>query len=144
MPISYRREMEKKAEARSSMISELLASNDKKRRDDEVLRSIRDVSSPASLFMELAVQASELSSAAMRMASHYAGCRSKFTDEREVYKVQELLYNVVEEYTDVQMVSRCIGLKEHEQLWDLKLSEWCKTEGAGDAGEEGRRHQDGT
>ena len=143
MPISYRREMEKKAEARSSMISELLASNDKKRRDDEVLRSIRDVSSPASLFMELAVQASELSSAAMRMASHYAGCRSKFTDEKEVYKVQELLYNVVEEYTDVQMVSRCIGLKEHEPLWDLKLSEWCKTEGAGDAGGEGRHHQDG-
>lgn len=143
MPISYRREMEKKAEARSSMISELLASNDKKRRDDEVLRSIRDVSSSASLFMELAVQASELSSAAMKMASHYAGCRSKFTDEREVYKVQELLYNVIEEYTDVQMVSRCIGLKEHEQLWDVKLSEWCKTEGAGDAGEEGRHHQDG-
>lgn len=143
MPISYRREMEKKAEARSSMISELLASNDKKRRDDEVLRSIRDVSSTASLFMELAVQASELSSAAMRIASHYAGCRSKFTDEREVYKVQELLYNVVEEYTDVQMVSRCIGLKEHEQLWDVKLSEWCKTEGVGDAGEEGRHHQDG-
>lgn len=143
MPISYRREMEKKAEARSSMISELLASNDKKRRDDEVLRSIRDVSSSASLFMELAVQASDLSSAAMMMASHYAGCRSKFTDEREDYKVQELLYNVVEEYTDVQMVSRCIGLKEHEQLWDLKLSEWCKTEGAGDAGEEGRHHQDG-
>lgn len=135
MPISYRREMEKKAEARSSMMSELLASNKKKMRDDEVLRSIRDVSSPASLFMELAVQASELSSAAMRMASHYAGCRSKFTDEKEVYKVQELLYNVVEEYTDVQMVSRCIGLKEHEQLWDLKLSEWCKMEGAGDAGE---------
>lgn len=143
MPISYRREMEKKAEARSSMISELLASNEKKRRDDEVLRSIRDVSSTASLFMELAVQASELSSAAMRMASHYAGCRSKFTDEREVYKVQELLYNVIEEYTDVQMVSRCIGLKEHEQLWDVKLSEWCKTEGVGDAGEEGRHHQDG-
>ena len=143
MPISYRREMEKKAEARSSMISELLASNKKKMRDDEVLKSIRDVSSPASLFMELAVQASELSSAAMRMASHYAGCSSKFTDEREVYKVQELLYNVVEEYTDVQMVSRCIGLKEHEQLWDLKLSEWCKMEGAGDAGEEGRHHQDG-
>ena len=143
MPISYRREMEKKAEARSSMISELLASNKKKTRDDEVLKSIRDVSSPASLFMELAVQASELSSAAMRMASHYAGCRSKFTDEKEVYKVQELLYNVVEEYTDVQMVSRCIGLKEHEQLWDLKLSEWCKMEGAGDAGEEGRHHQDG-
>lgn len=143
MPISYRREMEKKAEARSSMISELLASNEKKRRDDEVLRSIRDVSSSASLFMELAVQASELSSAAMRMASHYAGCRSKFTDEREVYKVQELLYNVIEEYTDVQMVSRCIGLKEHEQLWDVKLSEWCKTEGVGDAGEEGRHHQDG-
>ena len=143
MPISYRREMEKKAEARSSMISELLASNKKKMRDDEVLKSIRDVSSPASLFMELAVQASELSSAAMRMASHYAGCRSKFTDEKEVYKVQELLCNVVEEYTDVQMVSRCIGLKEHEQLWDLKLSEWCKMEGAGDAGEEGRHHQDG-
>lgn len=143
MPISYRREMEKKAEARSSMISELLASNEKKRRDDEVLRSIRDVSSAASLFMELAVQASELSSAAMRMASHYAGCRSKFTDEREVYKVQELLYNVIEEYTDVQMVSRCIGLKEQEQLWDMKLSEWCKSEGVGDAGEEGRHHQDG-
>ena len=143
MPISYRREMEKKAEARSSIMPELLASNEKKRVDDKVLRSIRDVSSPASLFMELAVQASELSSAAMRMASHYAGCRSKFTDEREVYKVQELLYNVIEEYTDVQMVSRCIGLKEHEQLWDLKLSEWCKTEGAGDAGEEGRHHQDG-
>lgn len=143
MPISYRREMEKKAEARSSIMSELLASNEKKRADNKVLKSIRDVSSPASLFMELAVQASELSSAAMRMASHYAGCRSKFTDEREVYKVQELLYNVIEEYTDVQMVSRCIGLKEHEQLWDLKLSEWCKTEGAGDAGEEGRHHQDG-
>lgn len=143
MPISYRREMEKKAEARSSIMSELLASNEKKRADDKVLKSIRDVSSPASLFIELAVQASELSSAAMRMASHYAGCRSKFTDEREVYKVQELLYNVIEEYTDVQMVSRCIGLKEHEQLWDLKLSEWCKTEGAGDAGEEGRHHQDG-
>lgn len=143
MPISYRREMEKKAEARSSMISELLASNEKKKRDDEVLRSIRDVSSSASLFMELAVQASELSSAAMRMASHYAGCRSKFTDEREVYKVKELLYNVIEEYTDVQMVSRCIGLKEHEQLWDVKLSEWCKMEGVGDAGEEGRHHQDG-
>lgn len=143
MPISYRREMEKKAEARSSIMSELLASNEKKRADDKVLRSIRDVSSPASLFMELAVQASELSSAAMKMASHYAGCRSKFPDEREVYKVKELLYNVIEEYTDVQMVSRCIGLKEHEQLWDLKLSEWCKTEGAGDAGEEGRHHQDG-
>lgn len=143
MPISYRREMEKKAEARSSIMSELLASNEKKRADDKVLRSIRDVSGPASLFMELAVQASELSSAAMKMASHYAGCRSKFPDEREVYKVKELLYNVIEEYTDVQMVSRCIGLKEHEQLWDLKLSEWCKTEGAGDAGEEGRHHQDG-
>ena len=143
MPISYRREMEKKAEARSSIMSELLASNEKKRADDKVLRSIRDVSSPASLFMELAVQASELSSAAMKIASHYAGCRSKFPDEREVYKVKELLYNVIEEYTDVQMVSRCIGLKEHEQLWDLKLSEWCKTEGAGDAGEEGRHHQDG-
>ena len=143
MPISYRREMEKKAEARASIMSELLASNEKKRADDKVLRSIRDVSSPASLFMELAVQASELSSAAMKMASHYAGCRSKFPDEREVYKVQELLYNVVEEYTDVLMVSRCIGLNEHEQLWDLKLSEWCKSEGVGDAGEEGRHHQDG-
>lgn len=137
MPISYRREMEKKAEARSSIVSELLASNDKKRADDKVLKSIRDVSSPASLFMELAVQASELSSAAMKMASHYAGCRSKFPDEREVYKIQELLYNVIEEYSDVQMVSRCIGLKEQEQLSDLKLSEWCKSEGVEDACEQG-------
>lgn len=143
MPISYRREMEKKAEARSSIMSELLASNEKKRADDKVLRSIRDVSSPASLFMELAVQASELSSAAMRMASHYAGCRSKFPDGIEVYKVQELLYNVVEEYTDVQMVSRCIGLKEHEQLFSQKLSEWCESEGVADVSEEGRHHQDG-
>lgn len=143
MPISYREEQFKKLQKKTSITSELIALNEKKRRDDEVLRSIRDVSSPASLFMELAVQASELSSAAMRMASHYAGCRSKFTDEREVYKVQELLYNVIEEYTDVQMVSRCIGLHEHEQLWGLKLSEWCKSEGAGDAGEEGRHHQDG-
>ena len=137
MPISYRREMEKKAEARSSTVSELLASNEKKRADDKALKSIRDVSSPASLFMELAVQASELSSAAMKMASHYAGCRSKFPDEREVYKVQELLYNVIEEYSDVQMVSRCIGLKEQEQLSDLKLSEWCKSEGVEDACEQG-------
>lgn len=135
MPISYRREMEKKAEARSSIVSELLVSNEKKRADDKALKSIRDVSSPASLFMELAVQASELSSAAMKMASHYAGCRSKFPDEREVYKIQELLYNVVEEYTDVKMVSRCIGLQEHEQLWDLKLSEWCESEGVEDAGD---------
>lgn len=135
MPVSYRREMEKKAEARSSIMSELLASNEKKRADDKVLRSIRDVSSPASLFMELAVQASELSNAAMKMASHYAGCRSKFPDEREVYKVQELLYNVVEEYTDVLMVSRCIGLDDHEQLWDQKLSEWLESEGVGDASE---------
>lgn len=133
MPISYRREMEKKAEAKSSIVSELLASNEKKRADDKALKSIRDVSSPASLFMELAVQASELSSAAMKMASHYAGCRSKFPDERGVYKIQELLYNVIEEYTDLQMVSRCIGLKEHKPLWDQKLSEWCKSEGAGDA-----------
>ena len=143
MPVSYREEQFKKLQAKSSMMSELVASNKKKQGEDKALRSIRDVSSPASLFMELAVQASELSSAAMKMASHYAGCRSKFPDEREVYKVKELLYNVIEEYTDVQMVSRCIGLKEHEQLWDLKLSEWCKTEGAGDAGEEGRHHQDG-
>lgn len=143
MPISYRREMEKRVEARSSTVSELLASNEKKRAEDKVLRSIRDVSSPASLFMELAVQASELSSAAMKMASHYAGCRSKFPDEREVYKVQELLYNVIEEYSDVQMVSRCIGLKEQEQLSDLKLSEWCKSEGVEDASEQGRDHQDG-
>lgn len=135
MPVSYREEHFKKMREKSDTISELLASNEKKRRDNKVLRSIRDVSSPASLFMELAVQASELSNAAMKMASHYAGCRSKFTDEREVYKVQELLYNVIEEYTDVQMVSRCIGLKEHEQLWDQKLSEWCKSEGAGDASE---------
>lgn len=116
-------------------MSELLASVKKKQAEDKALRSIRDVSSPASLFMELAVQASELSNAAMKMASHYAGCRSKFPDEREVYKVQELLYNVVEEYTDVQMVSRCIGLKEHEQLWDQKLSEWLESEGVGDASE---------
>ena len=143
MPVSYRREMEKRVEARSSTVQELLASNEKKRRDDKVLRSIRDVSSPASLFMELAVQASELSSAAMKMASHYAGCRSKFPDEKEVYKVQELLYNVIEEYSDLQMVSRCIGLKEHEPLWDQKLSEWCKSEGVGDASEYGRHHQDG-
>ena len=122
--------MERKAEAKSSIVSELLASNERKRVDDKALKSIRDVSSPASLFMELAVQASELSSAAMKMASHYAGCRSKFPDEREVYKIQELLYNVIEEYTDLQMVSRCIGLKEHKQLWDQKLSEWCKSEGA--------------
>lgn len=135
MPISYRREMEKKAEARSSIMSELLASNEKKRADDKALKSIRDVSSPASLFMELAVQASELSSAAMKMASHYAGCRSKFPDEREVYKIQELLYNVIEEYSDLQMVSRCIGLQEHKQLWDQKLSEWCKSEGVEDAGD---------
>lgn len=133
MPISYREEQFKKMQMKSSMTSELIASNEKKRRDDKVLRSIRDVSSPASLFMELAVQASELSSAAMKMASHYAGCRSKFPDEREVYKVQELLYNVVEEYSDVLMVSRCIGLKEHEQLWDQKLSEWLKSEGVEDA-----------
>lgn len=143
MPISYREEQFKKLQKKTSITSELIALDKKKRRDDKVLRSIRDVSSPASLFMELAVQASELSSAAMKMASHYAGCRSKFPDEREVYKVQELLCNVIEEYTDVQMVTRCIGLKEHEQLWDQKLSEWCKTEGAGDAGEEGRHHQDG-
>lgn len=114
-------------------MSELLASAKKKQAEDKVLRSIRDVSSPVSLFMELAVQASELSSAAMKMASHYAGCRSKFPDEREVYKVQELLYNVIEEYTDVQMVCRCIGLNKHEQLWDQKLSEWLKSEGVGDA-----------
>ena len=133
MPISYREEQFKKMQMKSSMTSELIASNEKKKRDDKVLRSIRDVSSPASLFMELAVQASELSSAAMKMASHYAGCRSKFPDEREVYKVQELLYNVVEEYSDVLMVSRCIGLKEHEQLWDQKLSEWLKSEGVEDA-----------
>lgn len=143
MPISYREEHFKRLQAKTSMMSELIALNEKKRADDKVLRSIRDVSSPASLFMELAVQASELSNAAMKMASHYAGCRSKFPDGIEVYKVQELLCNVVEEYTDVQMVSRCIGLKEHEQLWDLKLSEWCKSEGVGDAGEEGRHHQDG-
>ena len=129
MPVSYREEQYKKMREKSSIMSELLASNEKRRDEDKVLKSIRDVSSPASLFMELAVQASELSSAAMKMASHYAGCRSKFPDEKEVYKVQELLYNVVEEYSDVQMVSRCIGLHEHKQLWDQKLSEWCESEG---------------
>ena len=129
MPVSYREEQYKKMREKSSIMSELLASNEKRRDKDKALRSIRDVSSPASLFMELAVQASELSSAAMKMASHYAGCRSKFPDEKEVYKVQELLYNVVEEYSDVQMVSRCIGLHEHKQLWDQKLSEWCESEG---------------
>lgn len=133
MPVSYRQEQYKKMQERADTISELLASNERKRADDKALKSIRDISSPASLFMELAVQASELSSAAMKMASHYAGCRSKFPDEREVYKVQELLYNVIEEYSDVQMVSRCIGLKEHKQLWDQKLSEWSKSEGVGDA-----------
>lgn len=143
MPISYREREYKKMQERSSAMSEMLASNEKKRADDKVLKSIRDVSSPASLFMELAVQASELSSAAMKMASHYAGCRSKFPDEKEVYKVQELLYNVIEEYSDLQMVSRCIGLQEHKQLWDLKLSEWCKSEGVEDAREEGRHRQDG-
>lgn len=135
MPISYREEQFKKMQEKSSAMSELLASVKKKQAEDKALRSIRDVSSPASLFMELAVQASELSSAAMKMASHYAGCRSKFPDEREVYKVQELLYNVVEEYSDLQMVSRCIGLKEHEQLSEQKLSEWLESEGVGDAGE---------
>lgn len=133
MPVSYRQEQYKKMQERADTISELLASNERKRADDKALKSIRDISSPASLFMELAVQASELSNAAMKMASHYAGCRSKFPDEREVYKVQELLYNVIEEYSDVQMVSRCIGLKEHKQLWDQKLSEWSKSEGVGDA-----------
>lgn len=135
MPVSYRQEQYKKMQKRADTISELLASNEKKRRDDRALKSIRDVSSPASLFMELAVQASELSNAAMKMASHYAGCRSKFPDEKEVCKVQELLYNVVEEYSDLQMVSRCIGLHEHKQMWDQKLSEWCKSEGVEDAGE---------
>lgn len=129
MPVSYREEQYKKMQEKTATISELLTSNKKKRDEDKVLKSIRDVSSPASLFMELAVQASELSCAAMKMASHYAGCRSKFPDEREVYKVQELLFNVLEEYSDVQMVSRCIGLNEHEQLWSQKLSEWCKSEG---------------
>ena len=133
MPISYREEQFKKMQEKSSAMSELLASVKKKQAEDKALRSIRDVSSPASLFMELAVQASELSSAAMKTASYYAGCRSKFPDEREVYKVQELLYNVVEEYSDLQMVSRCIGLKEHEQLSEQKLSEWLESEGVGDA-----------
>lgn len=133
MPISYREEQFKKMQERTSVMSELIASNEKRRSDDKVLKSIRDVSSPAALFMELAVQASELSSAAMKMASHYAGCRSKFPDEKEVYKAQELLYNVIEEYSDLQMVSRCIGLHEHKQLWDQKLSEWCKSEGVADA-----------
>ena len=135
MPVSYRQEQYKKMRERTDTMSELLASNEKKRADDKALKSVRDVSSPASLFMELAVQASELSSAAMKMASHYAGCRSKFPDEKEVYKVQELLYNVIEEYSDVQMVSRCIGLHEHKQMWDQKLSEWCEYEGVKDAGE---------
>lgn len=135
MPVSYREEQYKKMQEKTAAISELLISNKKKQDEDKVLKSIRDVSSPASLFMELAVQASELSSAAMKMASHYAGCRSKFPDEKEVYKVQELLYNVIEEYSDVQMVSRCIGLKEHEQLWDQKLSEWCESEGVRDVRE---------
>ena len=129
MPVSYREEQYKKMQEKTATISELLTSNKKKRDEDRVLKSIRDVSSPASLFMELAVQASELSNAAMKMASHYAGCRSKFPDEIEVYKVQELLFNVLEEYSDVQMVSRCIGLHEHEQMWDQKLSEWRKSEG---------------
>lgn len=133
MPVSYREEQYKKMQEKTAVISELLTSNKKKRDEDKVLKSIRDVSSPASLFMELAVQASELSNAAMKMASHYAGCRSKFPDEKEVYKVQELLYNVIEEYSDVQMVSRCIGLQEHKQLWDQKLSEWCESEGVKDA-----------
>lgn len=133
MPVSYREEQYKKMQEKTAVISELLTSNKKKQDEDKVLKSIRDVSSPASLFMELAVQASELSSAAMKMASHYAGCRSKFPDEKEVYKVQELLYNVVEEYSDLQMVSRCIGLHEHKQMWDQKLSEWCKSEGVEDA-----------
>lgn len=135
MPVSYRKEQYKKMQEKADTISELLTSGKKKQAEDKVLKSIRDVSSPASLFMELAVQASELSCAAMKMASHYAGCRSKFPDEKEVYKVQELLYNVIEEYTDVQMVSRCIRLKEHEQLWDQKLSEWCKSEGVRDVRE---------
>lgn len=135
MPVSYREEQYKKMQEKTDTMSRLLTSDKKKRDEDKVLRSIRDVSSPASLFMELAVQASELSNAAMKMASHYAGCRSKFPDGIEVYKVQELLYNVVEEYSDVQMVSRCIGLHEHEQLWDQKLSEWCKSEGVLDVRE---------
>lgn len=143
MPVSYREEQFKKMQERASVTQKMLASNEKKRGEDKVLRSIRDVSSPASLFMELAVQASELSNAAMKTASYYAGCRSKFPDGIEVYKVQELLYNVVEEYTDVQMVSRCIGLKEHEQLFSQKLSEWCESEGVADVSEEGRHHQDG-
>lgn len=133
MPVSYREEQYKKMQEKTAAISELLISNKKKQDEDKVLKSIRDVSSPASLFMELAVQASELSCAAMKMASHYAGCRSKFPDEKEVYKVQELLYNVIEEYSDLQMVSRCIGLQEHKQLWDQKLSEWCESEGVRDA-----------
>lgn len=132
MPVSYREEQYKKMQERASALQKMLASNEKKLDEDKVLRSIRDVSSPASLFMELSVQASELSSAARKMASHYAGCRSKFPDNREVYKVKGLLYNVIEEYTDVQMVYRCIGLKEHEQLFSQKLSEWCESEGVAD------------
>ena len=133
MPVSYREEEYKRLQERTSAMSKLLAADKRERMDSEKLKMVRDVSSPASLFMELAVQASELSCAAMKMASHYAGCSSKFPDNAEVYKVQELLWKVIEEYTDALMVARCIGLHEHKQLWDQKLLEWCKSEGVGDA-----------
>ena len=118
-------------------MSKLLAADKQERMDSEKLKMVRDVSSPASLFMELAVQASELSCAAMRMASHYAGCSSRFPDNAEVYKVQELLWKVIEEYTDVMMVARCIGVKENGQLWFQKLVEWGEAEGVSNDGEWG-------
>lgn len=133
MPVSYREEQFKKTQ-------EEFASFKKRETEAKIMQSIKEASGPASLFMELAIQASELSSAAMKMASCYAECRSKFPDEKEAYEARELLYNVIEEYTDVQLVSKCIGLQEHKQLWDTKLIEWCKSEGEAN-GNKKKRHR---
>lgn len=133
MPISYREEQFKKTQ-------EEFASFKKRETKAKIMQSIKEASGTASLFMELAIQASELSSAAMKMAAHYAECRSKFPDEKESYTARELLFNVVEEYSDVQLVSKCIGLQEHKRLWDTKLIEWSKSEGEAN-GSKKKRHQ---
>lgn len=90
-------------------------------RIEDCIREIREKIPVPDIFDQLAEEAAELAQAANKMARIMRGTNPANIDEREAIK------NVVEEYTDVNVVAKDILELQVDGLQaDYKLDRWAK------------------
>lgn len=106
---------------KNGKLPELIAAYEKEYNEmTESARTVKDSSSEASLYEQLAEECCELAHACLKKARKLRG------ESPTPMEMEEIDANVSEEYTDVHLVSELLNLRIDIPLYWEKYDRWCR------------------